>query len=61
MGLALKEASPFPYTIIHSLANGSIGYVPNRKAYPRGADEATASRCAPGSGEKLIDTASRLL
>ncbi len=61
LGLALKEASPFPYTIIHSLANGSIGYVPNRKAYPRGAYEATASRCAPGSGEKLIDTASRLL
>jgi hypothetical protein len=61
LGLALKEASPFPWTIIHCLANGSIGYVPNRKAYPRGAYEATASRCAPGSGEKLVDTASRLL
>lgn len=61
LGLALKQASPFRYTMIHTLANGSIGYVPNRKAYPRGAYEGTASRCAPGSGEHLVDVATRLL
>lgn len=60
-GLALKEASPFRFTMIHTLANGSIGYVPNRKAYPHGAYEGTATRCAPGSGEKLVDVATRLL
>ena len=60
-GLALKQASPFRYTMIHTLANGSIGYVPNRKAYSHTAYEETATRCAPGEGEKLVDVATRLL
>jgi len=47
--------------MIHTLANGSIGYVPNRKAYSHGAYEETATRCAPGAGEKLVDVATRLL
>ena len=61
LGLALKDASPFRYTMIHTLANGSIGYVPNLRAYPEGAYEAAATRCAPGSGERLIEAATRLL
>ena len=61
LGLALKAASPFRYTMIHTLANGSIGYVPNLRAYPEGAYEAAATRCAPGSGERLIEAATRLL
>ena len=60
-GLALKQASPFRYTMIHTLANGSIGYVPNRKAYSGGAYEDTATRCAPGEGERLVEVATRLL
>jgi hypothetical protein len=47
--------------MIHTLANGSIGYVPDRKAYSQGAYEDTATRCAPGAGEKLVDVATRLL
>jgi hypothetical protein len=61
LGLALKQASPFPYTMIHTLANGSIGYVPNLKGHSQGGYEATASRCAPGSGEQLVHVATRLL
>ncbi len=61
LGLTLKQSSPFPFTLVQGLANGTIGYVPNRKAYPNGAYEGTASRCAPGSGEKLVDVATRLL
>src|SRR4029077_19940140 len=61
LGLALKEASPFRYTMIHSLANGAIGYVPNRKAYPEGSYEASSTRCAPGAGEKLIESATNQL
>lgn len=61
LGRALKDASPFQFTMIHTLANGSIGYVPNRRAYPEKAYEATATRCAPGSGERLIEVATRLL
>lgn len=60
-GLALKRASPFRHTIVHTLANGSIGYVPDRKAYGHGAYEDTATRCAPGGGEKLVEAATRLL
>ena len=60
-GLALKNASPFQYTMIHELANASIGYVPNLRAYPEGAYEATYTRCAPGTGEMLVATATQLL
>ena len=61
LGLALKEASPFRYTIVHSLANGAIGYVPNRRSYPEGGYEPTSTRCAPGAGEKLIESATNQL
>jgi hypothetical protein len=61
LGLAIKTASPFRYTVVSELANGSIGYVPNRKAYPEGAYEAESSRCAPGAGEMLADAAVRIL
>lgn len=61
LGLALKHASPFHYTMVHTLANGSIGYVPDLKGHSQGAYEATASRCAPGSGERLVEAATRLL
>jgi neutral ceramidase len=61
LGLNLKNASPFRYTMIHSLANGAIGYVPNLKAYPEGSREVQATRCAPGSGERLVEAATRML
>jgi len=61
LGQAIKQASPFRYTIVAELANGSVGYVPNRKAYPEGAYEVVSARCAPGSGEMLVEAAVRLL
>ena len=61
LGMTIKLASPFQYTIVASLANGSIGYVPDRKAYPQGAYEPVSARCAAGSGEMLVDAATRLL
>jgi hypothetical protein len=61
LGLAIKNASPFPYTIIAELANGSIGYVPDRKGYQQGAYEAISSRYVAGSGEMLVDSAVRQL
>jgi neutral ceramidase len=60
-GLAIKMASPFRFTVVVELANDSIGYVPNLRAYDQGAYEVLASRCAPGSGEILVDAAVRLL
>jgi len=61
LGLSIKQHSPFRHTIIAELANGNIGYVPNREAYPQGNYEVVTSRCAPGSGERLAQTAIELL
>lgn len=61
LGLALKKASPFKCTFIAELANGSIGYVPNRSAYAEGQYEVVSARGAEGSGELLVDAALALL
>jgi len=61
LGLALKKASPFPHTIVAELANGSIGYVPDRAAYPQGNYEVVSARCEAGSGERLVEAALALL
>lgn len=61
LGLALKKASPFKHTFIAELANGSIGYIPNRAAYPEGKYEIVSARCTEGSGEMLVDAAVKLL
>ncbi len=61
LGLAIKQDSPFPSTIITELANGSIGYIPTRRAYSQGNYEVVSARCAEGSGELLVDSAIRLL
>ena len=61
LGLAIKKASPFPHTLIAELANGSIGYIPDKPAYPQGNYEVVSARCAEGSGEMLVEAAVRLL
>jgi hypothetical protein len=61
LGLAIKQDSPFPHTIVAELANGSIGYIPSRRAYPQGAYEVVSARCAEGSGERLVAAALKLL
>ena len=61
LGLAIKKASPFPFTVIAELANGSIGYIPNRSAYAEGNYEVVSARCAEGAGELLVESAVKLL
>ena len=61
LGQAIKLASPYPITIIAELANGSIGYVPDRRAYPQGAYEVISARVAEGSGEKMAEAAIDML
>ena len=61
LGLAIKKASPFPVTVIAELANGSIGYIPNRSAYAEGNYEVVSARCAEGAGEMLAESAVKLL
>ncbi len=61
LGLALKKRSPFPHTIITTLANGNEGYIPDRRSYAERAYEAESARVEPGSGEKLVDAAAVIL
>lgn len=61
LGRDLKLDSPFKQTMIAELANGSIGYIPNRRAYPQGNYEVVSARCAAGSGEMLVEAAIRML
>ena len=61
LGLDIKKRSPFAHTIIVELANGSVGYVPTKRAFTEGNYEPVSARCAPGSGEQIADAAVRLL
>jgi hypothetical protein len=61
LGMYIKDRSPYKFTTVVELANGAIGYVPDRKAYAEGAYEPVSSRCAPGSGEILAEKAIALL
>lgn len=61
LGLAIKKRSPFLQTMIAELANGSIGYIPDRRSYAEGNYEPVSARCAAGSGEQLVEVAVKLL
>jgi predicted component of type VI protein secretion system len=61
LGLAIKKASPFKNTFVISICNDRPSYVPTKKAYAEGSYEVTNSRMRPGTGEALVETATRLL
>ncbi len=61
LGLSVKAGSPFAHTYNVELANGTIGYIPNKPAYPEGAYEVESARVAEGSGEMLVTSALRML
>jgi hypothetical protein len=61
IGLAIKQGSPFRQTVIAELANGGIGYVPDRKGFSQGAYEAISSRTTADAGDMLVTSAIRQL
>jgi len=61
LGLAIKQASPFPITLVLELANDAPGYVPTAKAFEEGSYETVNSIIQSGGGEMLVDTALALL
>lgn len=60
-GIDLKKRSPFSNTMLIELANADIAYIPTLQGFKEGGYEAINSRLAPGSGEKMIDSAVELL
>lgn len=62
LGLAIKLHSPFPFTVINEQSgNGTISYVPNRKAFSEGGYEVISARYSPGGGEILVEAVNKLL
>jgi hypothetical protein len=56
IGLNVKKASPFKYTLISSLANGYYHYAPPASYYPRGGYEVTECMLAPEWEEVFEET-----
>ena len=54
LGLEIKKKSWSKRTMVVTLANGSIGYIPTKKAYEEGGYE-TKSLLKPGVGEMIVD------
>lgn len=61
VGVSVRNASPFPFTLTVECANGFEGYYPVRSAYDQGGYEAAAAQYVPGTAEKLVETSLELL
>ncbi|MBT3267594.1 hypothetical protein HN371_10595 [Candidatus Poribacteria bacterium] len=61
LGLDIKRRSPFGQTMVLELANDSIGYLPDLRAFEEGGYEPEASVFQPGVGEQIADAAVALL
>ncbi len=62
LGLAIKQASPFPTTLVVELSQCvETVYIPTRAAYAGGGYEVANTTLQPGAGEMLVEAAARLL
>lgn len=58
LGLGIKLNSPYPFTIVtEQSGNGTISYMPNKKAFPEGQYEVNSVRYSSGGGEALLESA----
>ncbi|MHB8899540.1 MAG: neutral/alkaline non-lysosomal ceramidase N-terminal domain-containing protein [Thermoguttaceae bacterium] len=63
LGLEIKRRSPARHTLVAGLSNDAIGYLPTRAAFDQGGYEPTAGSTfyEPGSGERLVEAAVKLV
>ena len=61
LGLEIRRRSPYPHTMIVTIANEVDVYVPTKKAFSEGSYEVVNSPYEPGVGELLVEEAVRLL
>ena len=64
IGLAIRKASPFPFTAVMGYSEDYIGYIPTDRAFENGGYEVKPgrwSRLAPGSEAIVCNEAIRLL
>ena len=60
----IKRRSPFGHTVVVSLANDTVGYIPDAASFPDGGYElipAWQSRLAPEAGDLIVDAVSESL
>ena len=62
-GIAIREGSPFPWTIVTAYNDNSLQYIPTQSAFPEGAYEVDGGwrYIAPGAGEAMAAGAIALL
>ncbi|MGI6083466.1 MAG: neutral/alkaline non-lysosomal ceramidase N-terminal domain-containing protein [Limnochordia bacterium] len=60
-GLMLQQRSPFPKTLVLSMANQLTGYLPTRTAFWEGGYEASVTRMSERSESLVVDQANHLL
>ena len=61
IGMQIKQRSPFPVTLVVSLANGCVGYLPTDNACREGGYEPNWSPVGPGTERVLVEAAVALL
>jgi|GEM_PF-135419 len=59
--LELKTASPFKHTLLISMVNGGMKYMPDRSAYDRVTWEAQSAMVMPGTAEKWVERVTDML
>lgn len=57
----LQEASPFKHTLLMTMTDGPMKYMPDIEAYKMNTREAQTSFAAPGAAEKFVETAAAIL
>ncbi|MGM9608121.1 MAG: hypothetical protein ACI3XJ_11510 [Oscillospiraceae bacterium] len=57
----LQAASPYAHTLVLSMVNGGMKYMPDRASYENGTWEAQSSALMPGAAEAWVDEAVRVL
>ena len=64
LGLELRRRSPFRHTYVVGMANGTLGYIGDRRSYELGGYQLWAgmhSPSAPGTGEAMVAQALGML
>lgn len=59
--MELQEASPVAHTLLMSMINGGMKYMPDQESYDKVKWESQSSMLMPGAAEKFVETAAKLL
>jgi len=61
IGRAIKDASPFPHTLVITHCNGAAGYLPTQQSYADGGYEIQSSPFAPAAAEQVVQEVAKML